>query len=82
MAFEWGRIHKWEENIEREVTDAVRDYVVEFYGVEELAELTQEQIDEVMAFRDELNEYSPMQWGFSNIYMEWENENWTPEEEE
>lgn len=72
MSFEWPRIHKWEENIEREVTDNVREYVLEFYGLDEIAELTEEQMNEVQAFRDELNEYSPMQWGFSNIYNEWE----------
>jgi len=72
MSFEWPRIHKWEENIEREVTDNVREYVLEFYGLDEIAELTEEQMNEVQAFRDELNEYSPMQWGFSNIFNEWE----------
>lgn len=75
MTFEWNRIHKWEENIEREVTDSVREYVCEFYGVDEIGELTEEQMNEVQAFREELNEYSPMQWGFSNIYSEWEMEN-------
>lgn len=76
MSFEWNRIHKWEENIEREVTDSVREYVLEFYGVEEITELTESQIEEVQKFRyEEVNEYSPMQWGFSNIYNEWEMEN-------
>lgn len=81
MAFEWHRIHKWEDNIESQVTDAVYEYVCEFYGVEEVGELTEGQVNEIMAFRDELNEYSPMQWGFSNLYNHWENENWEPDEE-
>jgi hypothetical protein len=75
MAFEWGRIHKWEENYERDITDDVRTQICEHYGVEEVTELTEEQINEVQVFRDELNEYSVMQWGFSNIYSEWEMEN-------
>jgi hypothetical protein len=73
--FEWGRIHKWEENYERDITEDVRTYICEHYSVEEITELTEEQITEVQAFRDELNEYSVMQWGFSNIYSEWEMEN-------
>ena len=75
MAFEWGRIHKWEENYERDITEDVRTQVCEHYGVGEITELTEEQMKEVQAFRDELNEYSVMQWGFSNIYSEWEMEN-------
>lgn len=81
MAFEWPRIHKWEDNIESQVTDAVFDYVMEFYGVEGITELTQEQIDELAAFREELNEYSPLQWGFSNLINHWENETWEEEDE-
>ena len=80
MAFEWPRIHKWEERIESDVTDSVYEVVCEHYGIDEIDELTPEQLDEVTAFRDELNEYSLMQIGFSNLinYVEgvhWENEN-------
>jgi len=75
MAFEWHRIHKWEENIESEVTDAVEQQIMEHYAVDDITTLTEEQMNEVMAFREELNEYSVMQWGFSNIYSQWEMEN-------
>ena len=75
-SFNWPRMHKWEENIEREVTDAVYEYVCEFYGVDEITELTEEQIGELESFRDlDLNEYSPFQWGFSNLINHWESEN-------
>tara|TARA_B100001057_G_C22781696_1_gene923913 strand:+ start:73 stop:330 length:258 start_codon:yes stop_codon:yes gene_type:complete len=74
MAFEWHRIHKWEDNIESQVTDSVYEYVLEYYGVEEITDLTQEQIEEISGFREELNDYSPMQWGFSNLVNNWENE--------
>ena len=73
MSFEWNRIHKWEENIEREVSDAVYEYVCEFYDVEDIDQLTLEQAAEIQAFRDELNEYSVMQIGFSNILMQLED---------
>lgn len=82
MSFEWPRIHKWEENIEHQVTEAVESYVLEFYGVEEITDLSEEQIRDVEAFRDDFNEYSPMQWGFSNIINHWENETWEQEQEE
>lgn len=75
MAFDWPRSHKWEENIEREVTDGLTELIQEQYGVEEIHELTEEQINEVIAFREELSEYSPLQWAFSNVYNQWEMEN-------
>jgi hypothetical protein len=81
MSFEWNRIHKWEDNIERDVTDAVYEYVRDYYDVDEIEDLTEEQIDEVRAFSDEHNEYSPMQIGFSNLFNEWEDLQWEKEHE-
>jgi len=82
MAFEWHRMHKWEENIEREITDAVEQQVTEQYGVDSVVDLTEEQVNEVMAWRDEhVSEYSPMYIGFTNLYNTWENENWSEDEE-
>jgi len=81
MSFEWRRIHKWEDNIENQVTESVYDYVFEYYGVTEVTELTEDQIKEIEDFRDELNEYSPMQWGFSNLINNWESEKWEEENE-
>jgi hypothetical protein len=74
MSFEWNRIHKWEENHEHSITEDVYEYVLEYYGVESVEELTQEQIDEVQAYRDELNEYSIMQIGFGNLINQWESQ--------
>ena len=80
MSFDWLRIHKWEENIEAQVTDSVYEYVCEFYGIEDIEELTHEQLSEIEGFRDSLNEYSVMQIGFSNLInhvesIHWEKEN-------
>ena len=47
MAFEWNRIHKWEENIEREITDSVDNFVCEHYEVDDITQLTEEQINEM-----------------------------------
>ena len=76
MEFVWNRIYKWEEIIEREVTDAVYEYVCEYYVVDDISELTEEQIAQVEGYRDhELNEFSVLQIGFSNIISHWESEN-------
>lgn len=79
--FYWHRNHKVDEWVEREMIECVWDYVSEFYGVEEVHELTEEQIQEVEAFRNELNEYSPLQWGFSWLCNTWESETWEMEQE-
>ena len=82
MAFEWHRMHKWEENIERDVTEALEEQICEHYGVDDVLELTAEQMDEVRAFREEyVSEYSPMNWGFSNVIMRYEDENYEEEEQ-
>ena len=82
MSFEWNRIHKWEDNIEREVTDAVFEYIFEYYGVDELTELDGNQIAEIEEFREELNEYSVMQIGFSNFLMQYEDAMYELEQDE
>ena len=80
MSFEWNRIHKWEDNIESQINDSVSDYVCEYYGVEEISELTEEQINEISTFRDEmLSEFSVMQTGFSNLISQWDSENFVDE---
>jgi hypothetical protein len=80
MSFEWNRMYKWQENHERNITDDVYEYVCEYYGIDEVDELTPDQLEEIEAFRNELNEYSVMQIGFSNLInhvenIHWENEN-------
>lgn len=80
MAFEIPRVHKWEENIEREVTDELFEYVCEHFGVDEIGDLSEEQIQEIESYRDnDLNEYSPLQIGFSNILSQYESEVWERE---
>lgn len=74
MAFEWNRIHKWEENHERDITESVEQYIFEYYDVNDIEELSQEQIDEIEAWRSEnLHEYNIMQVGFSNLVNHWES---------
>jgi hypothetical protein len=73
MAFEWNKMYKWEENYQRDIDNDVEEYVLEHYGVEEVADLSQEQIDELDTFANE-NEYSIMRGGFYNLMNRWEDE--------
>jgi hypothetical protein len=80
MSFEWNRMYKWEENHERNITEDVYEYVCEHYGIDDVEELNGDQLAEIEAFREELNDYSLMQIGFSNLinHMDtvlWEKEN-------
>ena len=77
MAFEWNRIHKSEEYLERIINELVFEQVTEHYAVDLIEELTRDQIDELEHFRNEvLHEYSPLQIGFSDVIQMWESENW------
>ncbi len=73
MACEWNRIHKHEDNIEQDVNQRVYDYVLEYYAVESIEDLNGDQIAEIEQFREEYNEYSVMQIGFSNLLSEYES---------
>lgn len=79
--FYWHRTHKIDEWVEREMIECVWDYVSEFYGVEEVTDLTEEQIEEIEAFRTELYEYHPLQYGFSWLISTHESETWEMEQE-
>ena len=73
MSFEWNKIHKYEDRFEREIIESVDEYVFEYYGVEELEELTDNQVSEIETFASELNEYSVMQIGINNLMMRYED---------
>ena len=75
MKFEWNKIHKYEENFEREIREAVEEYVLEFYDIESVGELTEEDITSIADFKNWIGEYSVMQIGFSELIAEWESEN-------
>jgi len=47
MAFEWDRIHKHEDNIMNDIFERVKERVEEHYNVDDVVNLTQEQIDEL-----------------------------------
>lgn len=73
MAFEWNRMYKHEENIERDVTERVEEYICEYFKISNVLELTPEQYKEVEDFYEEMNEFSVMRIGFSNVLNDWLN---------
>ena len=77
MAFDRNRIHKHEEQVENDIFDRVSEQICSFYNVEDVADLTIEQMDEVRAFVDnDLSEYSIMQRGFTDVFNYWEDNQW------
>ena len=79
--YTFHKIYKSEEYIGSIVRDIVYDQVLEWFNVGEVSELTDEQMAEGENYRHNvLNEYSPMQWGYSDLYSDWENAKWEQEE--
>tara|TARA_R110002153_G_C13283445_1_gene494298 strand:- start:385 stop:642 length:258 start_codon:yes stop_codon:yes gene_type:complete len=72
-----ARPYKWIENIEREVTDGLWEDISQYFGVEEINDLTEEQIDQLEAYRDEIEEdgyLDIIRMGLGNIINWWETE--------
>lgn len=66
------KILKAEWNIEAQIIELVHEHVLSHFGVEEVKELTEENITEVQGFWDTIGEYNIMGIGYSDIIAEWE----------
>jgi len=73
MAFEWDRMHKWEDNHERAIIEDVEQYICEHYSISCIEEMTPEQYKEIEAFYEEMNEFSVMRVGFNEVFNNWLN---------
>ena len=71
MSFSWDRMYKHEENVERDVVDRVEEYVCDFYEVNEVELLSPSQFEELEMFYREMNEYSVMYCGFTDVINRW-----------
>jgi hypothetical protein len=58
MAFELYKWNKFEDRIMDEVEDWLRESIINFYDVSSLEDLSNEQIDEIVAYLDEMPTYS------------------------
>ena len=75
MSYDFPRHHKAEDNIMMEINEMVYEHILEFYGIDEIEELTEEQVDELEDFRtNTLSEYSVLQCGYSNAINMWESQ--------
>jgi len=75
MSFDWPRHYKMEEWIENQIGEAVFEVVAEHYGIEDLTELTEDQLNDVMAWAENrLPAFSLLQPGFNNLRDCWEFE--------
>ena len=74
MSFKWDRMHKWDDNIERTMIDNVEEYVLEYYGVNEIVDLTKEQIEEINTFCEDFEWNILMAPGFRYVINTWEDE--------
>ena len=73
----WPRPHKAEEYYENQISEQVWEQITEHFGVNEIVDITPEQIEEIEEWREEnLSEYSVLQVGFSNFINLWESERW------
>ena len=73
MAFEWHKIHKFEDSFEREIKESVTEYVLEYYEVESIEDLTQENVAEITEYIEAMNPYSIMRIGFTELLNDLEN---------
>jgi hypothetical protein len=74
MAFEWQRIHKHEDAVENDIFERVKEAVGNYYEVENIENLTQEQINEIEKWQEEeLPDGSIMNIGFDDVINYWES---------
>jgi hypothetical protein len=73
MSFNWPKHYKTEEWIENEISEAVFNIVTEQYGIEDVTELSKDQLNEVMQWAENhLPAFSLLKVGFTNISESWE----------
>ena len=73
MAFECARLDKWEELIRNDIRDNAESYIMEYYGVEDIDDLTEDQVREISDFIQlPDNEYSLVCEAFTDIINWWE----------
>ena len=71
MTFDVPRLYKYEENLERESYDGAVQIIQEFYEVEDVDELTDEQRAAVSIYVNDIDEYSLMYPGFLEVLSGW-----------
>lgn len=71
--FDWPRMYKFEDNLWNYAVQWVEEYVLEYYDVETIGDLTEDQIDDVKSFMEtNVEESSPLITGFYELINWWE----------
>lgn len=70
MAFDVPRLYKYEENLERESYECAVQLIQEFYEVDDIEQLTDEQQAAAGIFVNDMNKYSLMYPGFREVLSE------------
>ena len=75
MTFDLQGTRKLKSHLEDEATEWMESYIIDFYKVNDIKELTQDQIDEIFQAREEdgIDRYIALALG--NLINYWENEN-------
>ena len=71
MTFDVPKLHKYEENLERESHNSAIHAIQVFYEVEDVDELNHEQKIAVRTYVNNMNEYSLMCQGFREVLSNW-----------
>ena len=74
MSYDWPRVHKVEDNLMMDINELVYEHVMEHFGVDDIEDLSEEQIGEIEVFRLQLSEYSVLQGGYSSLISMWESQ--------
>ena len=71
--FDCPQVYKWDKNIREQLRENVEEYVLEYYDVTGIDDLTEQQIDEIQHFVDlPENQFSLVCDSLSDIIEWWE----------
>lgn len=68
------RLDKYEEWIERQIVETAEEIVCDYFSVNSIYELTQDQIQEVLAYRKAMSDDALLAYGFTEVIYIWQNE--------
>ncbi|MDG0992841.1 MAG: hypothetical protein P8O15_09940 [Luminiphilus sp.] len=71
MQFDVPRLHKYEDQLERDSYENAILIIQQFYDIDDINTLTEEQKVDVQHFVTDMNEYSLMCFGFREVLNNW-----------
>lgn len=75
-SFDWQKMYKWEHNLDYEINTQALEYVLEHYGVDDIGDLTVQQISDIEHFTNQPeHEHSMMCRGLREVIHGWHDQN-------